>query len=59
MHEHMSTRDANFEAFASYLTESLVSMRNAIDVNHVATISRINHMIVSENDNHHYYMKFY
>lgn len=59
MQEHMTTQDANFEAFASYVTESLVSMRNDMDVNHATTIFRRNHMIASENDNHHYYMSFY
>lgn len=55
----MTTPNANFEVFSSYVTESLVSMRNEIYVNYVATIARINHMIASENDNHHHYMRFY
>lgn len=32
MQEHMTTQDANFEAFASYVTESLVSMRNDMEI---------------------------
>lgn len=59
MQEHMTTQDADFEAFASYVTKSLMSMRNEMNVNHVATISRINHMIAFENDNHHHYIRFY
>lgn len=55
----MGAQDANFEAFASYVTESLVSMRNEMDANHATTIARINHMIAFENDNHHYYARFY
>lgn len=49
MQKHMTTQDANFEAFDSFVAESLVSMRNNMDMNHAATISRINHMITSEN----------
>lgn len=30
-----------------------------MDVNLVATISRINHMIAFENENNHHYMRFY
>lgn len=59
MQERMTTQDANFGAFASYVTNSVVSMRNDMDANHAATIARINHMIMSENDNHHHYMRFY
>lgn len=31
MQKHMTTQDANFKAFASYVTESLVSLRNEMD----------------------------
>lgn len=55
MQEHMTTQDVNFEAFASYVKDSLVSLRNEMDANHDATISRINHMIASQNENHHHY----
>lgn len=47
MQEHMTTHDSNFDAFASYAMESLVSIRNEMDVNYFAMISRINHMISS------------
>lgn len=59
MQEHMTTQDANFDAFSSYVTKSIVSIRNDMDVNPATTIARINHMIVFENDNHHHYMRFY
>lgn len=59
MKEHMTTQDANFDAFASYVTRSLMSMRNDIYVNNPTIIARINHMIMFENDNHHHYMRFY
>lgn len=52
----MTTQDANFEAFASYVTEKLVSMCNEMDVNHAA---RINHMISAQNENHYHYAQFY
>lgn len=58
MQEHMTTQDVNFEAFALYVTEILVSIRNDMDVNHVAIIDRINYMAAFENDNHHHYMRF-
>lgn len=59
MQEHMTTQDANFKAFASYVTESLVLMRSNMDTNHADIIARIKHMIAYENDNHHHYMRFY
>lgn len=36
-----------------------MSIRNEMDANHVETIARINHIIVSKNDNHHHYSRFY
>lgn len=59
MQEHMTLQDTNFEAFASYVTESLVSLRNEMHTNHATTISRINHMIVTQNENHRHYAQFY
>lgn len=59
MQEYMTTQDANFDAFASYVTESLVSMRNEMDMNPDAMIARINHMTSAQNDNHHHYDRFY
>lgn len=55
----MTAQDANFDAFASYVTESLVSMWNEMDVNHATTIAMINHMISAQNENHHHYAQFY
>lgn len=53
--EHMITQDTNFEAFDSYVIENLLSIRNDMDSNHVAIISRINHMISIQNENHYHY----
>lgn len=41
MQEHMTTQDTNFEAFASFVIESLVSRSNDMNVNHIVTIDRI------------------
>lgn len=57
--EHMTKQDANFEAFASCVTERLTSMHNEMDVNHAAIISRINHTISAQNKNHYHYTQFY
>lgn len=51
----MTAQDANFEAFASYVTKSLVFMHNEMDANHGTTISRINHVISSQNKNRYHY----
>lgn len=59
MQEYMTSQDANFEVFVSYVTESLVSMQNDMDVNHASMISRINHMISAHNKNHHHHAQFY
>lgn len=48
MHQHMSTQDSNFQAFASYVTESLVSLRIDMNVNHDADLGKINHLISSQ-----------
>lgn len=55
----MTAQDANFEAFASYVTKSLVPMCNEMDANHAATITRINYMISTHNENHYHYAQFY
>lgn len=57
--EHMITQGTNFEAFSSYVTEKLVSMHNDMDSNHAAIISRINHMIYVQSENHYHYAQFY
>lgn len=44
MQQHMSTQDSNFEAFASYMTESLVSLQTDMNANHAAVLARINHL---------------
>lgn len=59
LQEHITTQDTNFKAFASYVTESLISMRNEINDNHTAIISMINHMISAQNVNHYHYAQFY
>ncbi|CAI8585311.1 unnamed protein product [Vicia faba] len=59
LHKHMTTQDTNFEAFASYVSEKLLSERNEMDVNHASTNARINHMISSQNENHYHYAQFY
>lgn len=55
----MTSHDAKFEAFSSYVMESLVSMHNEMDSNHAATIARINHMISGQNEYHYHYALFY
>lgn len=55
MQEHMTSHDANFDAFASYVTKSFVSMQDEMDANHAAMMARINHMISTHNENHHCY----
>lgn len=57
--EHMTIQDPNFEAFTSYVTKRLISMRNEMDANHVATIAKINHMIFTKNENHYHYAQLY
>lgn len=59
MQEHMTTQDGKFDICVSYVMESLMSMRNEMDVNHVTAIARINHMISTQNENHHHYAQFY
>lgn len=59
MQEHVTTHDAHFDAFSSYVTKSLVSMRNEMDASHAATIGRINHVISAQNDNHNHNSRFY
>lgn len=59
MQENVTTQDANFDDFASYVTKSLVPMRNYMDANHASTIARINYMISAQNDNQHHYARFY
>lgn len=34
-------------------------MRNKMDGNHTTMISRINHIIYAQNENHYYYAQFY
>ncbi|CAI8589579.1 unnamed protein product [Vicia faba] len=57
--EHMTTQDTNFEAFASYVTEKLLSMWNEMTSNPDAIISRINHMISIQDENHYHCAQFY
>lgn len=57
--ENMTTQDTNFASFSSYVTKTLVSMRNKMDSNHAATIARINHIISIQNENHYHYAQFY
>lgn len=39
MQQHMSAQDSNFEAFASYVTEFIGSLRNDMNSHHVETIT--------------------
>lgn len=59
MHQHLSTQDANFEVFASYMTEALVSLRTDMNTNHEAIVARINHLISAHEDDSHHYGSFY
>lgn len=53
MQQHLSTQDYNFEVFASYVIEALVSLRTNMNANHEAIFARINHIIyVHDNDSH-------
>lgn len=42
MQQHLSNKDSNIEAFASYVTEALVSLRTDMNVNNEAILARIN-----------------
>ena len=59
MQQHLSTQDSNFEAFASYVTEALVSLRTDMNVNHEAILARINHIIYVHDDDSHWYESIY
>ena len=45
----MSIKDSNFEAFASYVSESLVSLRTDMNANHAAVLAKINHLFQPKN----------
>lgn len=57
--QHMSTQDSNFESFALYATESLVSLQTYINVNHVVVMARINHMMSAQEKDFAHYERFY
>lgn len=59
MRQRLSTQDVNFEAFTSYVTEALVSLRTDINANHVAIMARINHLVSAYEDDSHHYESFY
>lgn len=59
MQQHTSTQDSNFEAFASYVTEALVSLRTDMNVNHEVILAKINHIIYAHEDDSHQYECFY
>ena len=59
MQQHMSTKDSNFEAFASYVTESLVSLGNDLNANHVIILDRINRLISAQEEDSAHYERFY
>ncbi|CAI8603331.1 unnamed protein product [Vicia faba] len=59
LQDHMTTQDTYFEAFASYGTKNLICIRSVMDANHNATITRINHIISTQNEDYYHYMQFY
>lgn len=59
MQQHVSTQDSNFEAFSSFLTESLVSLRTNMNENHVVVMARIDHLISSQEADSGHYERFY
>lgn len=59
MQHHMSTQDSNFETFASYMTEALVSLHTDVNENHEAILARINHIIYVHDDDSHRYGSLY
>lgn len=56
---HLSTQDSNFEAFASYVIEALVSLRIDMNANHEVILAIINHIISGHEDDSHHYESFY
>lgn len=59
MQQFLSTQDAKFEAFTSYMIEALMSLRTNMNVNHEAIMARINHLIYAHEDDSHHYESFY
>ena len=59
MRQCLSSQDSNFEAFASYVTEALVSLRTDMNVNHEVILAKINHIISAHEDDSHRYECFY
>lgn len=55
----MSTKDSNFEVFASYVTEALVSLRTDMNANHEVILAKINHITYAHEDDSHPYECFY
>lgn len=47
MQQHMSTQDSKFEAFTSYLIDSLVSLQTDMIANHVDVLAKINNLILA------------
>lgn len=59
MHQHMSTQDSNFEDFASFVIESLVSLQTNMNENHDAILAMINHLISAREADSGHYKRFY
>lgn len=59
MQQHMSTQGSNFEAFASYVIESLVSLQTFMNDNHVDVSNKINHLISTQQVDYGHYERFY
>lgn len=59
MQKHMSAKDSNFETFDTYATESLLSIQNDVNANHVASMNMINYMIANQEANAAHYDRFY
>lgn len=59
MQQHLSTQDSNFEAFSSYVTETLVSLHSDMNANHEVILAKINHIISTYEDESHRYERFY
>lgn len=55
----MSTQDSNFKAFASYVTEALVSLCTDMNANHEVILDKIHHIISAHEDDSHRYESFY
>lgn len=57
--QHMSAQDSNFEAFASYVTESIGSLRNDMNTHYVETMARVNHLISTQEEDFAHNERFY